>query len=121
MMRAGVEKNPGWMRKMMLRLLGLIYRVEVCGLESLPEEGGVLMLSNHVSYVDAIILQMATPRTIRFLSYEGFFKVPLLGTVLRAFRVIPISPRHAKEAVVKAAEALKRGEVVCIFPEGKLT
>ncbi len=109
-------------KRFILKILSWVYRVEVRGEEFFPTEGqGVLLVCNHVSYVDAIILQMASPRAIRFLSFAEFFKQPVLGSLLRVFRAIPISSTHAKDAVVKAAEALQEGEMVCIFPEGKLT
>jgi acyl-[acyl-carrier-protein]-phospholipid O-acyltransferase/long-chain-fatty-acid--[acyl-carrier-protein] ligase len=115
----------GWkkrIRDLLLGCLSRLYRVSVQGGEVMPPQGtGVLLVCNHVSYVDAIVLQIASPRTIRFLSFDEFFRVPLLGLFLRLFKAIPISSRHAKDAVVKAAEALRQGEVVCIFPEGKLT
>jgi acyl-[acyl-carrier-protein]-phospholipid O-acyltransferase / long-chain-fatty-acid--[acyl-carrier-protein] ligase len=115
----------GWRKKLQdlfLKILSLIYRVQVRGVEDFPEEGqGVLLVSNHVSYVDVIVLQMACPRMIRFLSFAEFFKRPLLGSILRWFQAIPISPRQAKDAVIKAAEALQQGDVICIFPEGQLT
>mgnify|MGYP000024965610 CR=1 FL=1 len=117
--------NSGWKKKVrdvLLKGLTRIYTVRVNGGEALPSEGyGVLLVCNHVSYVDAIILQISCPRTIRFLSFEEFFKWPLLGAVLKLFKAIPISSRHAKDAVVKASEVLRQGDVVCIFPEGKLT
>lgn len=110
------------MRSLILKMLTLLYRVETLGAERIPASGtGVLMVCNHVSYVDALILQMASHRTIRFLSFDAFFSVPVLGSLLRLFRAIPISPHHAKDAIVKSVAALKEGELVCIFPEGQLT
>jgi acyl-[acyl-carrier-protein]-phospholipid O-acyltransferase / long-chain-fatty-acid--[acyl-carrier-protein] ligase len=110
----------------LLRLAGVIiasciYRVRAIGVENLPKTGGVLLISNHVTYVDAVVLQMACPRPIRFVAYEGFHKTWWLGWALRILGVIPISTRHAKDAVRSIADFLKRGEVVCIFPEGQLT
>lgn len=99
----------------------LFYRVHGKDEEKLPEEGGVLLLPNHISYVDAIVLQIACPRPIRFLVWEPFFQRPILGWILRSLRTIPISPQRSKEAIVLAADALKKGEVVCLFPEGALT
>ncbi len=98
-----------------------IYKVRTIGVENLPKTGGVLLISNHVTYVDAVVLQLACPRTIRFVAYEGFHKTWWLGWALRILGVIPISSRRAKDAVRSVAGFLKRGEVVCIFPEGQLT
>ena len=102
-------------------LFRLIYRVKVKGLENIPEEGGVLLISNHVSYVDAIILTIACPRPVRFMSFDRLSRVPLLGFILRLAGTIPVSPTRAKAAIADAATALQAGEVVCIFPEGQLT
>ena len=110
-----------WLKKMTLTISALHYRVTARGVENFPADGGVLLLPNHVSYVDAIILSLASPRPVRFLSEEDFFHRPLLGRILRLFNGIPVSPRRAKDGIVKAAEALTAGEVVCIFPEGRLT
>lgn len=108
-------------RVVALSLFSLFYRVKVCGEEKLPKSGGALLVCNHVSYVDAIILQLGSPRVVRFISYEEFFKVPVLGFFLRLFKTIPISEKHAKDAIRIAAERLAQGEIVCIFPEGELT
>jgi acyl-[acyl-carrier-protein]-phospholipid O-acyltransferase/long-chain-fatty-acid--[acyl-carrier-protein] ligase len=110
----------------MIRLFGmgvaaLHYRVHPQGQDSFPAEGGVLLLSNHVSYVDALILSLACPRPVRFLSLDSLFNKPVTGWLLRVFGAIPISSRHAKDAIKKAVAKVKEGEVVCIFPEGQLT
>lgn len=107
-------------RRFSLALARLAYRAEAHFEEKLPE-GGVLLVPNHVSYVDVIVLQLACPRPIRFLAYEGFFHHRLLGFALRLFKTIPVSPKRGKDAIKRASEALKAGEVVCIFPEGQLT
>jgi len=99
----------------------LFYRVQPRDEEKLPEEGGVLLLPNHISYIDAVVLQIACPRPIRFLVWEPYFHRPVLGWILRNLRTIPISPKRSKEAIAQTTEALKKGEVVCLFPEGALT
>jgi acyl-[acyl-carrier-protein]-phospholipid O-acyltransferase / long-chain-fatty-acid--[acyl-carrier-protein] ligase len=99
----------------------LIYRVQIEGGERLPAQGGVLLLPNHISYVDAVILQLACPRPVRFLVYEDIYHAPGLHWILQLFGAIPISSRRAKAAIDAAVTALQRGEVVCIFPEGALT
>ena len=99
----------------------LIYRLHLDGRQNLPATGGVLMLPNHITWVDAVILQVVCPRPIRFLIYDSIYRQPLLNPVCRLFGAIPIHPARAKEALHAAADRLKAGEVVCIFPEGELT
>ncbi len=108
-----------------LRLVGsllarCIYKVRTHGVSNLPSDGCIL-LPNHVSYVDAIILQLACPRPIRFLIVEGIYNNPKLKWVFERVGAFPISPTRAKEAVKKAAELVAAGEVVCVFAEGELT
>lgn len=97
------------------------YRIRTKGMENIPAEGGVLLLCNHVSYVDVIILGVVTRRPIRFLSWEGFERHFLMRWVMRTMNTIPVAEEKAKEAIQKAAEALQAGEIVCIFPEGHVT
>ena len=109
-----------------LRVVGLFlarlrYSVRAVGVDHLPKTGGALIVCNHVSYVDTIILSLASPRPIRFLSHESFFKTPLLGSILRVFGAIPIAPNRAKDALRRASDCIRAGEFVCIYPEGQLT
>ncbi|HEY4283220.1 MAG TPA: AMP-binding protein [Chthoniobacterales bacterium] len=98
-----------------------VYRVTALGQEHLPE-GGFLLLPNHISFVDAIILQLACPkRQIRYVIDEEFYRKPALYWMLKLAGCIPITSRRAKEAVRKAADAIRAGDVVCLFPEGQLT
>jgi acyl-[acyl-carrier-protein]-phospholipid O-acyltransferase/long-chain-fatty-acid--[acyl-carrier-protein] ligase len=101
-------------------LVACTYRVRTFGLENLPE-GGFLLLPNHLTWVDAVVLQAACPRSIRFIIDEGIFKLRWLNPIFRIIQALPISSRHAKEGVRAAAEASQRGEIVCIFPEGELS
>ncbi|MEO8045151.1 MAG: AMP-binding protein [Spartobacteria bacterium] len=103
-----------------LPLMRLIYRVTPIGLERLPE-GGFLLLPNHISFVDALILIVACPRPIRFIIDQGYYEHRLLHPILRAVGCIPITSRRAKEAVRLAAEKIREGEIVCLFPEGELS
>src|SRR4051794_18281969 len=98
----------------------LIYRVGARGEENLPA-GGFLLLPNHTTFVDALVLQLATPRRIRFIIDESFYKNRWLHPFLRVAGAIPISARRAKEAVRIAAEKIRAGEIVCVFPEGQLS
>jgi acyl-[acyl-carrier-protein]-phospholipid O-acyltransferase/long-chain-fatty-acid--[acyl-carrier-protein] ligase len=98
----------------------LIYRVSSSGQENLPGEG-FLLLPNHISFVDAIVLQMACPRRIRYIVDEGFYKNRWLHPILELAGCVPISARRAKEAVRLAGDSVRAGDVVCLFPEGQLT
>lgn len=98
----------------------LVYRVRSHGVENLPA-GGCLFLPNHVTWVDAIVLQLACPRPVRFMVFEAIYKQPLLHPIFRLLGAIPISPRHAKDGLRAAAERIEHGEIVCIFPEGELS
>ncbi len=103
-----------------LTLGRLLYRVSSVGAENIPAEG-FLLLPNHISFVDAIVLQLACPRRIRFVVDEGFYKNRWLHPILELAGCIPISARRAKEAIRRAGEQMRAGEVVCLFPEGQLT
>ena len=103
-----------------LALSRIFYRVTALHPNRIPK-GGALLVANHVSYIDAIVISIASPRPVRFLAYSSFFKSPLLGPLLRAFGAIPVDAKKAKDAIRAAAESLKAGELVCIFPEGELT
>ncbi|MEQ1861238.1 MAG: 1-acyl-sn-glycerol-3-phosphate acyltransferase, partial [Chthoniobacteraceae bacterium] len=101
-------------------LARLIYRVSAHFTDRLPA-GGFLLLPNHLTWVDAIVLQLACPRPIRFIVFESIYKLPLLYPIFRCVGAIPISPTRAKDAVRTAVELIEQGEVVCIFPEGELS
>jgi acyl-[acyl-carrier-protein]-phospholipid O-acyltransferase/long-chain-fatty-acid--[acyl-carrier-protein] ligase len=114
--------TPEGLLRLALGLLARVfYRVTPVGLDSLPAKGGVLLLPNHISYVDAVILQLACPRPIRFLVYDQIYRARFLHWGLRLLGAIPISPKIARTAIETAVNALARGEVVCLFPEGALT
>jgi acyl-[acyl-carrier-protein]-phospholipid O-acyltransferase/long-chain-fatty-acid--[acyl-carrier-protein] ligase len=97
------------------------YRLKVAGLENVPAQGGALVVCNHVSYVDVVIIGVALDRPVRFLSWEGFERVPVMRRIMRMMGTIPVAGDKAKEAVQRAADALRAGELVCIFPEGHVT
>jgi acyl-[acyl-carrier-protein]-phospholipid O-acyltransferase / long-chain-fatty-acid--[acyl-carrier-protein] ligase len=97
-----------------------LYRVATFGRQHLPQ-GGFLLLPNHISFVDAVVLQLACPRQIRYIVAEEYYRKPLLQPVLKLIGCIPITPRRAKEAVRLAAEQIRAGQIVCLFPEGQLT
>jgi acyl-[acyl-carrier-protein]-phospholipid O-acyltransferase/long-chain-fatty-acid--[acyl-carrier-protein] ligase len=100
-------------------LLRSFYRVTTLGLEHLPA-GGFLLLPNHITWVDAIVLQVACPRPIRYIIDQEFYHKPLLKPFLRLVRCIPIDTRRSRSAIRAATEKIAEGEVVCLFPEGQL-
>jgi acyl-[acyl-carrier-protein]-phospholipid O-acyltransferase/long-chain-fatty-acid--[acyl-carrier-protein] ligase len=103
-----------------LPLVRMIYRVTAVGLERLPR-GGFLLLPNHITWVDALVLLVACPRPIRFMIAREFYRNRFLHPVLRTVRCIPITSRRAKDAMRLAAEMIRDGEIVCVFPEGELS
>jgi acyl-[acyl-carrier-protein]-phospholipid O-acyltransferase / long-chain-fatty-acid--[acyl-carrier-protein] ligase len=103
------------------RLLVLcFYRATALGLEHLPK-GGFLLLPNHISWVDAFVLQLACPRRIRYIIDQEFYHKPLLQPFLRIAGCIPIDTHNSRAAIRAAAEKIASGEIVCLFPEGQLT
>lgn len=104
----------------------LVYRFKVQGDEHIPTQGAALLVCNHVSFVDAVLLMAASPRPIRFLMDHRIFKVPLLGWLFKLAKAIPIAPQkedaQAYEAAFEAAVAVLRDdELLAIFPEGGIT
>jgi 1-acyl-sn-glycerol-3-phosphate acyltransferase len=107
-------------------LVHTFYRIRLVHAERIPEEGGALLVCNHVSYVDALVLAAASPRPIRFVMDHRIFSTRFAGWVFRHAKAIPIAPRHENPEMLARAydaceAALADGELVCIFPEGKLT
>jgi len=121
-----------WLRRApvsVLRLVGwllthTVYRLRVLRADCIPSRGGVLLVSNHASYIDWWMLQLACPRPVRFILLANFYRHWLIGPLARWLRTIPIDPSKlssVRQAFATATEALKQGEVVCVFPEGGLT
>ena len=100
-------------------LVHLVYRIRIFGLDSLPR-GGFLLLPNHITWVDAVVLQASCPRPIRYVIDQEFYRKPLLHPILRTLGCIPIDIRHSRAAIRLAAEQIGKGEIVCLFPEGQL-
>jgi len=101
-------------------LVRCFYRVRSLGIEHLPPSG-CLLLPNHITWIDALILQLASPRPIRYIIDQEFYHKPLLKPFLRTVGCIPIDSRKARSAIRAATEQIAAGEVVCLFPEGQLT
>ncbi|HLF24607.1 MAG TPA: 1-acyl-sn-glycerol-3-phosphate acyltransferase, partial [Burkholderiales bacterium] len=107
-------------------LIHFIYRLRKSGLENIPDEGPALLVCNHVVYVDALVISAACRRPIRFIMEAGIFKIPLLSTVFRGMKAIPVAsakedPETYRRAFDIVAAELRDGNLVCIFPEGRLT
>jgi len=107
-------------------LINTLYRMRVSGLQQLPESGPAMLVCNHVSYVDALLIGGSVPRPTRFVMYYKLYNLPLLRFVFRAAKVIPIAslredPALLERAMSEISKALREGELVCVFPEGGLT
>jgi len=104
----------------------LVYRYRVTGDERIPTAGPAVLVANHVSFVDAVLLMAASPRPIRFVMDHRIFRVPLLGWVFRLAKAIPIAPQQEDPAAYQrafdeAAQVLREGDLLGIFPEGGIT
>jgi len=102
-------------------IIGHRYRLQVLGLKNIPEKGGVLMLGNHISWIDWGIVQMASPRPIRFVMIRNIYERWYLKWFLNIFNVIPVSAGASKGALKQINESLNKGDVVCLFPEGSIS
>jgi 1-acyl-sn-glycerol-3-phosphate acyltransferase len=107
-------------------LINTLYRIKVEGLEKIPDEGPCLLVCNHVSYMDALIVGGTVRRPIRFVMYHTIFKIPVMNFIFKTARAIPIAPlkedpQMLERAYAEIDKALAEGEIVGIFPEGSLT
>ena len=114
------------MRFLCWLLVHTVYRIDKKGLENIPEEGPAIVICNHVSFVDPLVLMAASPRPIVFVMDHNIFRIPVLSFVFRTAKAIPIAPAKVDEKLLnaayeKVAEALAAGELVGIFPEGRIT
>jgi acyl-[acyl-carrier-protein]-phospholipid O-acyltransferase / long-chain-fatty-acid--[acyl-carrier-protein] ligase len=102
-----------------------VYKIRVINSSQVPEEGGALLISNHISYVDAILILAALKRPVRFIMYRRIYELPFVNFFGRVLKVIPIDrdggPKAIAGALAEARKAIENGELVCIFPEGVLT
>ena len=113
------------MRLVLWLLTHSVYRIRIVGRENIPERGGALFVSNHMSFVDALLLIASTDRRIRFLMEEELYERPFIKPFARMMRVIPISTRQSPRALIhalrEATRSIQEGRVVCIFAEGQIT
>ncbi|HEX7571343.1 MAG TPA: MFS transporter, partial [Verrucomicrobiae bacterium] len=102
-----------------------IYRIRIVGRDHVPDKGGALFVCNHVSYVDALLLIAATDRPIRFLMFKDIYEKRWVKPFAKILGTIPVSseqrPRELIHALQAASDAIRNGEVVCIFAEGQIT
>ncbi|MBB5202889.1 1-acyl-sn-glycerol-3-phosphate acyltransferase [Inhella inkyongensis] len=103
-----------------------VYRLKLRGEEHIPTEGPALLVCNHVSFIDAVLLMAVSPRPVRFLMDHRIFKTPVLGWMFRLAKAIPIAPqkedpRAYERAFVQAQAVLREGDLLAIFPEGGIT
>jgi 1-acyl-sn-glycerol-3-phosphate acyltransferase len=114
------------MRLIVWVLINTFYRIKTKGLENIPDDGPAVVVCNHVSFVDALILGGSIRRPVRFVMYHKIFKMPVLSFIFRNAKAIPIAPaKEDKEMMERAfneiARELEEGNVVGIFPEGAIT
>jgi acyl-[acyl-carrier-protein]-phospholipid O-acyltransferase/long-chain-fatty-acid--[acyl-carrier-protein] ligase len=99
----------------------LLFRIRVCGAENIPQAGPALLVSNHISYADAVMVGYPTPRIVRFLMWQPIYQAPVFNYFFRVLKAIPIdarSPKATVRALRAARQELAAGEIVAIFPEG---
>ncbi len=113
------------LRFLCIVLVKLIYRIKVVGAENIPTTGGALVVCNHVSYADALLLSSSMSRPLRFVMDRDFYNIPWLKPICKLCRTIPISandpPKKLAAAIRKARNAIRDGDMLCVFPEGYMT
>jgi 1-acyl-sn-glycerol-3-phosphate acyltransferase len=107
-------------------LVHTVYRLRATGLENIPAKGPAVVICNHVSFVDPLVLMAASPRPITFVMDHRIFKTPVISFIFRTSKAIPIAPAKENQALLdeayeRIAKALAEGELVGIFPEGRIT
>ncbi len=107
-------------------LVHFIYRLRTHGTEHIPTHGPALLICNHVGFADALVISAASPRPVRFIMEASIFRIPLLSLIFRGMKAIPVAPAKEDPEVYErafqtVASELRDGQLVCIFPEGRLT
>lgn len=115
-----------FMRFMVWLLIHSVYHVKAKSLDNIPDEGPAVLVCNHVSFVDALIIAGCIRRPVRFVMYYKIYNLPILHFIFKTAKTIPIAGKYENESLLNKAfenidEALANGDLVCIFPEGKLT
>jgi 1-acyl-sn-glycerol-3-phosphate acyltransferase len=114
------------MRFIVWLLVHTVYRLQKSGIDHIPDDGPAVLVCNHVSFVDALVIAAACPRPVRFVMDHQIYRLPVLNFVFRTGRTIPIAPARVDPALLdraydRIAAALADGDLVCIFPEGRIT
>jgi 1-acyl-sn-glycerol-3-phosphate acyltransferase len=107
-------------------LVHFIYRLKTRGTENIPEHGPALLICNHVGFADALVISAGCPRPVRFIMESSIFRIPVLSLIFRGMKAIPVAPAKEDPEVYErafqiVASELRDGQLVCIFPEGRLT
>ena len=122
---AGVWLAAPTLRWLVRLVAGAFYRVSVTGMTHVPASGGAILVANHISWIDGVLLLITSPRPIRMLGYADYMEKPWIRPLARLMGVIPIRPGAGRKSIVaslrQASDAAKRGELVCVFPEGAIS
>ncbi|MGH2927558.1 MAG: AMP-binding protein, partial [Solirubrobacteraceae bacterium] len=114
-----------FLRLLLYPIANVLYRIRVVGKENVPIEGPVLLVSNHVSYIDAVLIAMANERLVRFLMLRQFYELPVAHWLFKAMGCIPVSssdgPKELIRSFQRARDYMLTGQAVCIFAEGGIT
>jgi 1-acyl-sn-glycerol-3-phosphate acyltransferase len=107
-------------------LVHFIYRLETRGRDNIPAQGPALLICNHVGFADALVISAGCPRPVRFIMEAAIFRIPVMSAIFRGMKAIPVAPAKEDPAVYErafqiVADELRDGQLVCIFPEGRLT
>ena len=109
------------LRFIIARLFAARYRMKVLGFEDLPHSGGILLLGNHISFVDWALVQIASPRPLHFVIERGYYERWYLKGILKMFGAIPINSSRSAESLDTINQLLRDGKAVCLFPEGTIS
>ncbi|MDC0963853.1 1-acyl-sn-glycerol-3-phosphate acyltransferase [Candidatus Pseudothioglobus singularis] len=104
-----------------LLLFGWRYRLKVSGIDNIPKDGPVLLVGNHISYIDFALIQWATPRTIRFVVHDDYYSKPIFNWILRGVGAVSIRPENSRNAMQNIINLLNDDCAVCLFPEGHVS
>jgi 1-acyl-sn-glycerol-3-phosphate acyltransferase len=107
-------------------LINTLYRIRATGLDNIPREGPAVLVCNHVSFADALVVGGTVRRPVRFVMYHRIFEIPVLKFLFNTAKAIPIAPAKEDQALLEQAydridAELQTGNIVCIFPEGAIT